>query len=346
MAAALSVIVAKDGAAATVVGGLQYLDLSGAGTGPWAQTNVIVDGIAGLQRAAVVAVNTAPVTATHPALVSVLRPDSAGIITTGTAGSASSQVLSIQGIASMTPVGVSAASGAFASGSIASGALASGSIAAGAVAAGATSFVKLEDVASADADAGVPAMAIRKATPANTSGTDGDYEMLQVANGRLWTNLSGFASIATWTEGTAAYAASDLLGPGAGNAAITFANAALGAGEYMVTSVSLMINRAALISGETSYVLYLYNVTPPSNIATSALFQLTATDQAAFLDAIPIPTLTVTGTSTNATLFAKIDGVNKQITTASSSIFGYLMSVGAYTPTAVAATVTIHTVAI
>ena len=38
-------------------------------------------------------------------------------------------------------------------------------VAAGAVAAGASSFVKLEDVASADADAGVPAMAIRKATP-------------------------------------------------------------------------------------------------------------------------------------------------------------------------------------
>lgn len=78
------------------------------------------------------------------------------------------------------------ASGAVASGAYASGAYAAGSIAAGAVAAGATSFVKLEDVASADGDAGVPAMAIRKATPANTSGTDGDYEMLQMSAGRLW----------------------------------------------------------------------------------------------------------------------------------------------------------------
>lgn len=52
--------------------------------------------------------------------------------------------------------------------------------------AGATAIAKAEDVASADADVGVPAMAVRKATPANTSGTDGDYEMLQMSAGRLW----------------------------------------------------------------------------------------------------------------------------------------------------------------
>lgn len=91
------------------------------------------------------------------------------------------------------------ASGAVASGAVASGAFASGSIAAGAVAAGATSFVKLEDVASADADAGVPALAVRKATPANTSGTDGDYEFLQMSGGRLWVN----ATIKADTYGTA-----------------------------------------------------------------------------------------------------------------------------------------------
>lgn len=56
------------------------------------------------------------------------------------------------------------------------------------LAAGATNIAKAEDVASADADVGVPAMGVRKATPANSSGTDGDYEMLQMSAGRLWTN--------------------------------------------------------------------------------------------------------------------------------------------------------------
>jgi hypothetical protein len=54
------------------------------------------------------------------------------------------------------------------------------------VSAAATAIAKAEDAASADADVGVPAMAVRKATPANTSGADGDYEFIQIANGRLW----------------------------------------------------------------------------------------------------------------------------------------------------------------
>ncbi|MCA1831226.1 MAG: hypothetical protein LC750_00500 [Actinobacteria bacterium] len=57
--------------------------------------------------------------------------------------------------------------------------------------AGAANIAKAEDAASADADVGVPSMAVRKATPANTSGTDGDYEMLQMSAGRLWVDASG-----------------------------------------------------------------------------------------------------------------------------------------------------------
>lgn len=59
------------------------------------------------------------------------------------------------------------------------------------IAAGAAAIAKAEDVASADADVGVPAMAVRKATPANTSNADGDYEMLQMSAGRLWVDPSG-----------------------------------------------------------------------------------------------------------------------------------------------------------
>lgn len=43
-----------------------------------------------------------------------------------------------------------------------------------------------EDSASANADPGFKLLAVRKATPANTSGTDGDYEFLQMSAGRLW----------------------------------------------------------------------------------------------------------------------------------------------------------------
>lgn len=47
-------------------------------------------------------------------------------------------------------------------------------------------FMKKEDVASADGDAGIPAMAIQQSSPADTAGTNGDYAMLQMSAGRLW----------------------------------------------------------------------------------------------------------------------------------------------------------------
>lgn len=94
------------------------------------------------------------------------------------------------GIASGAIASGAVASGAVASGAIASGAFAAGSIAAGAIAKGATSPVAAEDDASADLDYGMKILAVRKATPANTSGTDGDYEMPQMSAGRLWTSAT------------------------------------------------------------------------------------------------------------------------------------------------------------
>ncbi len=68
------------------------------------------------------------------------------------------------------------------------------------LAAGAAAIAKAEDVASANADVGVPAMAIRKATPANTSDTDGDYEMLQISGGRLWASVTIDAALPAGTN--------------------------------------------------------------------------------------------------------------------------------------------------
>lgn len=48
--------------------------------------------------------------------------------------------------------------------------------------------VRAEDAASANAHTGIGTLAVRKATPANTSDTDGDYEFLQMSAGRLWTS--------------------------------------------------------------------------------------------------------------------------------------------------------------
>lgn len=54
------------------------------------------------------------------------------------------------------------------------------------LAAGAAAIAKAEDAAAADGDTGVPFLAVRRATPANSSSTDGDYEFAQISGGRLW----------------------------------------------------------------------------------------------------------------------------------------------------------------
>lgn len=78
----------------------------------------------------------------------------------GTAGTASTDVITVQGITSGTALNVTDAV--------------------------TSAAAHAEDTASSDGHYGMAALAVRKATPANTSDTDGDYEFLQMSAGRLW----------------------------------------------------------------------------------------------------------------------------------------------------------------
>lgn len=72
-----------------------------------------------------------------------------------------------------------------------------------------------EDEASAGGDLGIVAMARRTDTPANQSGTDGDWEALQVSAGKLWVSPLGFPvsvqTDITRPADTTAYAVNDAL---------------------------------------------------------------------------------------------------------------------------------------
>lgn len=147
------------------------------------------------------------------------------------------------------------------------------------------------------------------------------------------TSGNGKTAIATFTCGTTAYAASDVSG-----GALTFANMLPAAGELIITSAALEIDATALISGETSYRLYLYNVTPPSALADSAAWDLTSGDRASFLGVLPLGTPVDLG----STLYVETNIINKQITLAGANLYAYLVSDGAYTPTARVFKITLH----
>lgn len=101
------------------------------------------------------------------------------------------------------------ASGAVASGAFASGSIASGAIVAGAIDAGATSFVKLDDVAYAANDAGVPMLAVREDEQAAMTPASGDYTPvrcdkfgnMKVSQLPDATSIVKFASISASTNG-------------------------------------------------------------------------------------------------------------------------------------------------
>ena len=60
---------------------------------------------------------------------------------------------------------------------------------------------KQEDTAHSSGDLGVQMLAVRKGTPADLSNADGDYEPLQLDEGRLWTSTV-VTSVPTPTGGT------------------------------------------------------------------------------------------------------------------------------------------------
>lgn len=137
-----------------------------------------------------------------------------------------------------------------------------------------------EDEASADGDPGIVALARRTDAPANQSGADGDYEALQIKDGKLWVAPLGFpVSVSvdvTRPADTAAYAVNDALSnstsaPTSGG--FTFANAARkSGGSVLITDliVTSSADPATPLQGE----LFIFNQAV-TNINDNAAFAVT-----------------------------------------------------------------------
>lgn len=148
----------------------------------------------------------------------------------------------------------------------------------------------------------------------------------------------------TRTADTNLYAAGDVIGAAPGStAALTFTGMGPTGQDVMVTSISLEIDASALISGETSYLLELYNVTPPSALGDNASWDLPSGDRTSHIGTLNLGTPIDKG----STLKVETDVVNKQIKLSGSNVFGYLVTVGTYTPTSGRVyVVNLHTVAL
>lgn len=141
---------------------------------------------------------------------------------------------------------------------------------------GTSGFMKKEDVASADGDAGVGMMVVRKATPANSSGTDGDWEPPQISGGYLWvhdnkglSNRVFSTTFATLTRpaNTTAYTAADSISDNATGGSVT----ALVSGNISDTNDDpIFINELVINSTDTGLAgkkirAYLFNSDPTAS---------------------------------------------------------------------------------
>lgn len=142
----------------------------------------------------------------------------------------------------------------------------------------------------------------------------------------------GITASANFTPVAEAYGAGDII-DAAKEFAFTFANGQtipVGSNIRILTSV-MKIDATAIISGEASYSLPLYSVTPPSAQSNNNLWTLASADLAAYRGTLPLGTPVDLG----AALYIKTPYQDMDIKLTGTSLFGELVTNAAFTAAAV-----------
>jgi hypothetical protein len=146
----------------------------------------------------------------------------------------------------------------------------------------------------------------------------------------------------TRPDDTTAYAALDVIGT-AVTSVLTFTDALLQAGgHFILMGASLRVDVNAVPSGMGSFRLHLYSAAPTA-IADNAAFNLAAADRDKYYGYVELDTPTDIGD----TLFTFKDNINmkRKLATDSTTIYGVLQTVNAFTPSALTVkTVKLHLV--
>lgn len=178
------------------------------------------------------------------------------------------------------------------------------------------------------------------APPAASVFYETDTGSTYIYNGAAWVikaggadggSGAGVAVSVTRTADTNVYAANDVIGAATGSTAgLEFANIGPSGRQILITTAEFEIDITSVISGMTSFRLYVYNITPPSALGDNVAWDLPAGDRASFLGYVELGTPVDLG----STLYVQSTQLNKQVTLLGTSLFGYLVTVGTYTPAA------------
>lgn len=148
-----------------------------------------------------------------------------------------------------------------------------------------------------------------------------------------------FSSVSTTRPAdTTAYTAGDVYG-----GLQTFQTIGISNSSVILTSLSLRINIASVPSGMVGFRLHLYSAAP-SSLTDNAVWSMTTGDRSIYEGYIDLAIPTAVGSSI---VYSQNDNINKQVKLSSSSLYGYLVTLGAYTPaSATTSTIELHSVQI
>lgn len=144
--------------------------------------------------------------------------------------------------------------------------------------------------------------------------------------------MSRFFSTATITRpaDTNAYAAGDVVN-GTSSEAIEFTNIGRPGAVMLITAAHYRVDVASIPSGKGAMTLHLYSA-KPANIADNAAYNLVAADRSKYVGSIEIPSVSDLGD----TIFSQNDELRKQVVMLGSSLWGFLVTKAAFTPTSAA----------
>jgi hypothetical protein len=156
-----------------------------------------------------------------------------------------------------------------------------------------------------------------------------------LANTPTSASTTGVVSLVSFarTADTNAYTAGDVIGINAsgspGSAIHTFSSVGPSASAIIITGADLTIGLTSVPAGMTSFRLHLYTSSPTA-ILDNAAFDLVSADIVKHIGYIDLATPVDYG----SILFSAATNVNQQVilASASTSLYGELVTVGGYTP--------------
>lgn len=150
----------------------------------------------------------------------------------------------------------------------------------------------------------------------------------------------GIKAAASFTPAAAAYGAADIISTAKEFIFADFDGVVVPRGSVIrIMSCEVKIDQTAVISGETSYTLAMYSVTPPSAQADNAAWTLASADLPSYQGTLSLGTPADLG----AACYIKTQLTDQQdFYLTGSSLFGELITAGAFTATAVARQVVLY----